>query len=1076
MKKKGLIILVMIFLLCLIQPNYVYAQTDIQDGIEITVETEKEEYQQGEEIIIETTVRNLKGTEITNVSIEHILPKGYIFSVTEEQTIEKLQMGEGYTVLFNVEKGNSFDSYWIFIGVGSGVLIAVFLVFFVFKKKKQTIAMGILLALLISTFGPYGEVIIEAAEKNTIETSSNINIESQAVDIKTIVTYEEVVNRDNAKKYTRGEWVALLLDKLEKELIDVDENQIRNFSDTIESEYGMAVENAYQMAILPNVEAKEFGINEIATREFAAYTVYYAMAFQNELELSCEDSETVTYAKEVALILQQGFLSKIDDKFMPLEPITEVDVQQIFTKIDYFNSSWNSEEFEEVGTISYREDVVVGEDISYEVIDNGDETYKVVISDKQFFNDIKEGTKFVLIDNTLKQESWMFRAKEIVSEGDNWYIICEIPKFDEVVGEYEFAKRDALDFSNFVPADDIQVEYDPNGTLNSEDVPDYNIAQTDLGVGKVSFTFKEKEIGNDTGIKLSGNVSMNIPQLTFVLKGDGFDIEELTLLIAKQSKLSGKVEWSSEVADKAAISGSKLTLGEVLCTPIPAIPAFTIRVKVFLEIGLEGEISVSYGISDLVGIQYKDESCRNINDVYSKEVSVEAEAKMKIGPVLGIYLMIFKYTPVGGEISVALAGKFNAATHLDTSPNLICIDASAYIEGALGLGNETGLGKILDEKDIKITWDFWKSTNSPWKKNWHVENGNTVTECTYGVGNIVGRVVDKDGQPIVDATVKVNQITNGNFKADTKTKSKQELELSTGDFLLENLPIGKYNVEISADGYKGICVEIEVEKDKRVDCGAITLEKVDVTASTAQDNSTANIQTENNTTQENNTTLENNTPSDDDTTPDNTPPVSNVTDEQVAEVKARNEAYRKVLTEGYALDYGIPIIFNVIDLNRDGELELIFEVEKDSGEPKGICTWDGIDVVVQNFCQGVNGGKIEYCTSTGYLIDFYNDDFGDCGENYYNVNVLKMSGTSKWNNDVLVYRHYTDTNTYGIYNEEESVYDYIYDPISEAELQEKLDEMFPTSELLTAPYAVNEENLNKYLPIDDETIRAQLEG
>lgn len=47
----------------------------LQDGIEAALTTDKETYQQGEEIKVTLTVTNTNDTAVTNLSLENILPE-----------------------------------------------------------------------------------------------------------------------------------------------------------------------------------------------------------------------------------------------------------------------------------------------------------------------------------------------------------------------------------------------------------------------------------------------------------------------------------------------------------------------------------------------------------------------------------------------------------------------------------------------------------------------------------------------------------------------------------------------------------------------------------------------------------------------------------------------------------------------------------------------------------------------------------------------------------------------------------------------------------------------------------------
>lgn len=72
----------------------------LQDGIEAALTTDKETYQQGEEIKVTLTVTNTNDAAVTNLSLENILPENFVLAENEETTkkMESLQAGETVTL------------------------------------------------------------------------------------------------------------------------------------------------------------------------------------------------------------------------------------------------------------------------------------------------------------------------------------------------------------------------------------------------------------------------------------------------------------------------------------------------------------------------------------------------------------------------------------------------------------------------------------------------------------------------------------------------------------------------------------------------------------------------------------------------------------------------------------------------------------------------------------------------------------------------------------------------------------------------------------------------------------------
>lgn len=98
-KKLKVVVLTMLFCIgVMVQPAL--AATMVQDGIEATLTTDKENYQQGEEITVTLMVTNTNRTEATNVSLETFLPDHFVVAENNEtaKQVTSLRAGETITL------------------------------------------------------------------------------------------------------------------------------------------------------------------------------------------------------------------------------------------------------------------------------------------------------------------------------------------------------------------------------------------------------------------------------------------------------------------------------------------------------------------------------------------------------------------------------------------------------------------------------------------------------------------------------------------------------------------------------------------------------------------------------------------------------------------------------------------------------------------------------------------------------------------------------------------------------------------------------------------------------------------
>lgn len=89
----------------------VLAASTSQDGLEVTLTTDKEEYSQGEQIVTTLTVTNTNEVAVDNVTMESLIPDGYKLADGTEavKQIERLEAGEevSLTVIYVSNEGDT---------------------------------------------------------------------------------------------------------------------------------------------------------------------------------------------------------------------------------------------------------------------------------------------------------------------------------------------------------------------------------------------------------------------------------------------------------------------------------------------------------------------------------------------------------------------------------------------------------------------------------------------------------------------------------------------------------------------------------------------------------------------------------------------------------------------------------------------------------------------------------------------------------------------------------------------------------------------------------------------------------
>lgn len=742
---KKLVVIFTLILGLLGNHSIVYADTTVDEGVSVSIEADKDAYEKDEEITIVTKIKNLKGVSIHDFSLENVIPDGFKVTNGTKKGIDQKELKAGEEIVLSTTFVEGEDYTGLVVGIVLFIIIAVGVgVAFVLNRKKQAMAMMVLLAFCMSSFGPYGLTIMQAKEEKSLSKEAFINYDSKELQFLATVDYEEEVPASNeSDTITKGEWVKLLLEKTETDLVNVENGFTYYFSDTKESKYGLAVETAYMRGILPQEESKVFGINEAADREFVAYTVYYIMGFDGKYNLICEDLEEINYVNESALLIQQGFLSLIDDCFMPQNAITDYDKEQILNKIAYFNSSLDIFNMEDICEIEYVDGVVLLETEEYDYTENG-EVYTVVLNADVDVSAIKEGTVFIITEKIPYEMSEAFKAVAVYEEDGKITVECTRPQMEEVLEEYKMVGSTFLNPTTIIPEEGVEIEYIPNDTRVAS-AGRIRIEDSIDSLGTVKFNLAKINVGGkDSGITLQGDFSMEIPEIAFVIEGEGSNLDELTIALSSEEKLTGlKLGWNSAMDE-----GGRITEEKVKIATFPNIPVAigaSVKVTLYLEFGISGEISLSWSMESLTGMQYKDGAFRTINDTTMSSATSKVEAEMKAGVAPNIALLMFgAWNMAGIDAGLGLAGEVSKTTHTDVTPKLECLDAGVYVYLNLKVDEESTLGKILKATKVSASKDVWKSSNSPWRATYHIENSEVTDVCTYKSGNTVENVVNEN--------------------------------------------------------------------------------------------------------------------------------------------------------------------------------------------------------------------------------------------------------------------------------------------------------------------------------------------
>ena len=236
--KKFTTFLLMLILCISLTAIPAFAESLTQDGLEVTLITDKSEYSQSEQIVTTLTVKNTNDFAIKNVLLENAVPEGYKLAENSDLKKQVESLGTGETVSVKVtyiseysddsenqssngtntstlsgeQDSNSSDSslatgdnsniiFWIvaLVLACGGIIVAI-----VLKKKFGKKLLSLFLCLMIGGTMTIGTVIPAEAEElqqKSISVSENIKVDGEDLVIGGVVKY--AIDTENVDEPTK---------------------------------------------------------------------------------------------------------------------------------------------------------------------------------------------------------------------------------------------------------------------------------------------------------------------------------------------------------------------------------------------------------------------------------------------------------------------------------------------------------------------------------------------------------------------------------------------------------------------------------------------------------------------------------------------------------------------------------------------------------------------------------------------------------------------------------------------------------------------------------------------------------
>lgn len=120
LKKLISLLLLALILGMLILPAAASSYSE-HEGLQVTVEMDKEQYDVGEPMTATITVVNSNAYAVTIVNLEQLIPEGYVLSENSEVSMQNVEMQPGQTIVLQVTfegepvqpgEGEEYTSFW----------------------------------------------------------------------------------------------------------------------------------------------------------------------------------------------------------------------------------------------------------------------------------------------------------------------------------------------------------------------------------------------------------------------------------------------------------------------------------------------------------------------------------------------------------------------------------------------------------------------------------------------------------------------------------------------------------------------------------------------------------------------------------------------------------------------------------------------------------------------------------------------------------------------------------------------------------------------------------------------------
>ena len=505
---------------------------------------------------------------------------------------------------------------------------------------------------------------------------------------------------------SRIEWVQQLVETFNM-TVEEDNYHDNYYSDMDESSSGYRnLLVAVEFGVIDLEAGSAFEPEQPATREFAAHTLNYCLGFQlDNSTYTYADTADVTYADDVQVAVNRGWLTLMNGRFLPQRALTSAEATAMLADAKAVIAGDVIDD-DHTNTYEFADGVIcVPEAVAAEV--NND-----VVSIASLAVTIQTGDIFVLFTEPFPSA---FRAKSVSKTGGVQRIETDKVSLNDVLISIDAAGTVSGDLADFEPAEGTDITY-----VLADNAETHSRARAIEGRQPIKEIYLHKEIGGFS-------ITCSLTDLVGAYKISAKNIHNIDAYVS----VSGNANTSCTLPISASASQlpGSLTLGYI---PVSFLGSITVSAT----ISVDGSVTLNYDCGFEMGCAYtSQDGFRLIKDFHKKNFSLCADVTLTVG--LKIQAAITELPVLSASCYAATGIRCNhrVIARSNTESPKVCAGTTAWVYAEAGcsasVSLQTELFGSLWSKSWNASLDIWTKDNSPVRSVTHIEDGVWVSACTY---------------------------------------------------------------------------------------------------------------------------------------------------------------------------------------------------------------------------------------------------------------------------------------------------------------------------------------------------------